>query len=274
MWRGAARAATPPCEVLGVLWVPATAQCPPPRLGLTWEPAAPGQPPAHAQGEQHAQVPAHGRRAHFAAGRAAAGCGREPTTAARGALQLLPPRSRSGSRQPRPATDELTGARSLALGLWGRGFALGWPISARRRPAGVGAGPRATPSLGVGGRWGVGAWVHGLGRARLARSGSLPRTFSPLRSSTQGDYPSGHSAQCPADTLEGEEGACPRFSEVETARWLPFVAKEAQPCKRVCAPFSTVLLSTYCVPGAGTAAWQVIEGGIGKIMLNGVYKTK
>lgn len=36
--------------------------------GLTWEPAAPRQPPARAQGQQHAQVPAQGRRAHAQCG--------------------------------------------------------------------------------------------------------------------------------------------------------------------------------------------------------------
>lgn len=37
-------------------------------LALTWEPAAPHQPPARSQSEQQAQVPAHGRRAHACCG--------------------------------------------------------------------------------------------------------------------------------------------------------------------------------------------------------------
>ena len=126
---------------------------PPTGSGLTWEPAAPRQPPARAQGEQHTQVPAHGRRAHAhcgpgRAGRAGrAGRGDPHRPAARRAL----PAAGSEASAPAPglragATDEVTAARSLARCRRGRGSKLHRPMGAGRRPGGRGGSPGASPS--------------------------------------------------------------------------------------------------------------------------------
>lgn len=179
--------------------------------GLTWEPAAPRQPPARAQGQQHAQVPAQGRRAHaqcgprWACGRAGVrGAGTRPTGRSRRRCSLLtaPPQLGLLSSPAGPA-DELTARAHWPVASGGRGVAHGRPMGAGRRPARgrAGAGVVGGPFLGAGGRWGVGAWPAcslGCGRGVSARLGLLrgcalpcPRRPGPCRRARRPSRPGG-----------------------------------------------------------------------------------
>lgn len=143
----------------------AASRPPPTGWGLTWEPAAPRQPPGRAQGEQHTQVPTHGRRAHARcgpgrAGRGVRACGvrgphrpaaRRALLAAGSTATAWAPSLRAG------AADELTATRSLARCRRGRGSPRDQPMDAGRQPAGGGAG------AGVRGRPLPSGWAAGGG---------------------------------------------------------------------------------------------------------------